>query len=188
MTETHSSDWTVLVADDERGMRELLTAWLEPEYDLRVASDGEEAMELADDDVDLALLDRRMPGLSGDEVLERLRAQNHSFPVAMITAVSPDLDIIDMPFDDYVVKPVSKEELLHTVEMLKKRVDFDDRSRRFFRLASKKGKLKAADAVDHRSSEEYQRISREIEALRQDLDAVLTELVTDDPKAAFQQI
>lgn len=188
MNSTHTTDWTILIADDEPGMRELLTAWLAPEYDLRVAADGNEALELTDDGVDLALLDRRMPGMTGDELLDELRDRDFDFPVAMITAVTPDLEIVDMPFDDYVVKPIAKDELIRTIDLLQKRADYDARSRRFFRLASKQGKLRASENVDHHTSEEYEQITREIERLRDELDEVLQDIAADDLQVAFQQV
>ncbi|MGM0398456.1 MAG: response regulator transcription factor, partial [Halobacteriota archaeon] len=91
---------TVLIVDDEPSLVELFERYLADDYDTRTATDGEAAMANVDDDVDVALLDRRIPGMTGDEILEAIRSQGHQFPVAMITAVDPDTDIIDMPFDD----------------------------------------------------------------------------------------
>ncbi len=188
MTAPNTVDWTILIADDEPGIRDLMTAWLEPQYDLRVAGDGKEALALVDEDVDMALLDRRMPGLSGDEVLDMLRESGHDFPVAMITAVTPDVDIVDMPFDDYIVKPIAKDELVRTVDLLRKRADYDEQSREFFRLASKRGRLRASENVDHHTNEEYKRITEEIEDLREELDDVLTDIAEADLQRAFQSI
>lgn len=188
MTAQQSRTWTILIVDDEPGIRDLMTAWLHGEYDVRVAEDGEEALAKLDDEVDIALLDRRMPGISGDELLRELRDRDYTFPVGMITAVTPDVDIVDMPFDDYVVKPVTKDELVRTVELLQKRADYDDRSRRFFRLASKRGKLRASENVDHHTNEEYQQVCAELEELRAELDDVLSDIAEEDMEIAFQQV
>jgi DNA-binding response OmpR family regulator len=75
-------------------------------------------MALADEDVDVALLDQWMPGLSGDEVLERLHERGHDCQVAMVTGVTPDLDLVDMPIDEYLTKPIRKETLEGTVREL----------------------------------------------------------------------
>ncbi len=85
-------------------------------YDVRRAYEGHEALELLDGEVNIVLLDRRMPGLSGDEVLSELRRRELHSRVVMVTAVKPDFDIIDMGFDDYLVKPVSKDDLFTTVQ------------------------------------------------------------------------
>ncbi len=80
---------TVLVVDDDEGMRDTLTAILKREYRvLRVAS-GEAALPLLNkDDVDLVLLDVRLPGITGFEVL-RIVKENYSLvEVIMISAIS----------------------------------------------------------------------------------------------------
>ena len=100
----------VLVVDDEEEVAEVFSLWLRDVYETRVATGGEAALE-AVDGVDLVLLDRRMPDLSGDETLARMRERGYDGPVAMVTAVDPDFDIVEMAFDDYLVKPISKEEL-----------------------------------------------------------------------------
>jgi len=66
-----------------------------------------------------------MPGMSGDEVLETLREEGHGCPVVMVTAVEPDEGMVDLSFDEYVVKPADREELLRTVERALSRADDD---------------------------------------------------------------
>jgi DNA-binding response OmpR family regulator len=188
MSEHTSPGWTVLIVDDEPGIRDLMTAWLDGDYRVRTAGDGEEALAAIDDSVDIALLDRRMPGMSGDELLEELRCRGYEIPVGMITAVTPDVDIVDMAFDDYVVKPVAKDELVRTVELLRTRADYDDQSRRFFRLASKRAKLRASQHIDHHTNPEYEALEAEMETLRDHLDEVLAELSETDIARAYQQI
>ncbi|MFB6105679.1 MAG: response regulator, partial [Halobacteriaceae archaeon] len=62
---------TVVVVDDEEGIAEAYSYWLSDEYDVRTAQSGAGALETIDEDVDVVLLDRRMPDRSGDEVLDR---------------------------------------------------------------------------------------------------------------------
>lgn len=109
---------TVLIVDDEPEIVDLYAARIAEKHDIRTATSGEECLEQLDDDVDVVLLDRRMPGLSGDRVLERLREQENDCMVAMVTAVRPRTEIIDLEFDAYLVKPVSGEELNDLVEEL----------------------------------------------------------------------
>jgi CheY-like chemotaxis protein len=64
----------VLVVDDDEDLAETCEYWLEAgQYEARVANSGEEALKVVDETVDVVLLDRRMPTLSGDEVLAELR-------------------------------------------------------------------------------------------------------------------
>ena len=80
---------TVLVVDDDEGMRDTLTAILKREYRvLRVAS-GEAALPLlTKDDIDLVLLDVTLPGISGFEVLRIVKENYHLVEVIMISAIS----------------------------------------------------------------------------------------------------
>jgi CheY-like chemotaxis protein len=65
---------TVLIADDEAAIVDGQAARLTDEYRVRRAYGGHEALEQVGEEVDVALLDRRMPDLSGDEVLDRIRS------------------------------------------------------------------------------------------------------------------
>ncbi|MCQ4334684.1 response regulator [Natronomonas sp. F2-12] len=107
---------TVLLVDDERELLDIYEMWLDEEYTIRTAGGGKEALEAFDGDVDAVLLDRRMPGMSGDEALEKLREDGHDIPVVMVTAVEPDEGIVELPFDEYVVKPADRSELLGTID------------------------------------------------------------------------
>ncbi|MDZ5812530.1 response regulator [Halorubrum sp. AD140] len=168
---------TVLAVDDEPDLADLYRAYLDPAYDVRIATGGEAALEEMDESVDVVLLDRRMPDLSGHEVLEAIRAEGYDARVAMLTAVEPDADIVDMPFDDYKTKPVTRDDLLTLVEVLLHRAEFDERSQRFFALASKKAALEASDATD---TEEYEELVGRLEAVRDRVDDTLEELSARD--------
>jgi CheY-like chemotaxis protein len=65
---------TVLIVDDESEVADVYALRLREEYETRTAYGGEEALDTIDSDMDVVLLDRRMPDLSGDEVLERIRS------------------------------------------------------------------------------------------------------------------
>jgi len=161
---------TVLLVDDEESLVTLYSAYLERRYEVRTATDGEEALSVADDAVDVALLDRRMPGMNGEEVLRELRAAEVDCRIAMLTAVEPTVDIVDMPFDDYRTKPVDEPELVGLVEVLVERASYDERSQEFFALASKKAALEVADET---STDEYDALCDDIESVRTDLDGHL---------------
>jgi DNA-binding response OmpR family regulator len=173
---------TVLLVDDEVNITELFGAWLEGSYD-----GGEEALEKLDESVDVVLLDRRMPGLSGDEVLDVIREQGFDCRVAMVTAVEPDFDVIEMGFDDYLTKPINREDLEEVIESLLSRKDYDDRMQEYFALASKKATLEAAKpSSELEANEEYQTLSEEVESLETDLDETLE--TTEDFESAFQDL
>ncbi len=162
---------TILVVDDEADVTDLYATWLEDLYDVRRAYEGREALDMLDDEVTVVLLDRRMPGLSGDEVLAKLRDRGLHSRVVMVTAVKPDYDIIEMGFDDYLVKPVSKDDLYTTVGGMLQRVEYDAKMQEYFSLASKKSVLETEKDEDElRTNEQYQKLQVAVEELRGDVD------------------
>jgi len=179
---------TILVVEDEEDLALLYATWLEESYDVLMATSGTEALELLSPAVDVALLDRRMPSLTGDEVLEEIRARDIDCRCAMITAVEPDLDVIDMPFDDYLVKPVTGDELVGVVEVMLRRSTYDERTQEFFRLASKKAALEAASNGAIQDRAEYRDLTHRMEELRGKLNQTLSDLNDDDFEAAFRAL
>jgi DNA-binding response OmpR family regulator len=188
---TADTEWTVLVVDDERSLRRVYEASLEDAYEVVTAADGEAALDVLSDvdvDVDVLLVDRRMPGLSGGDVLSELRSRGDDVPAAMVTAVEPSEDIIDLPFDDYLVKPVDRDQLVSTVELLASRAQFDEKSREYYRLAAKKAALESQPGFDQSDSEDYQQLTAEMSRLREELDETLDGLLAENPGEAFRSI
>ncbi len=110
----------LLVVEDEVGIAEFLQRALEADgYAVTVAADGESGEALAlSGDFDLVLLDRRLPGRSGIEVLDSIRRNAPGTPVILVTALGEREDMIeglDRGADDYVTKPFDLEELLARV-------------------------------------------------------------------------
>ena len=80
---------TVLVVDDDEGMRDTLTAILKHEYHILTAATGEEGLAiLKRKDVDLVLLDVRLPGISGLELLTIVKENYSLVEVIMVSALS----------------------------------------------------------------------------------------------------
>lgn len=117
MTE-ESDQPTVLIVDDEEDVADIQAEMLAEFYDVRTAYSSLEAIAKLDPAVDVLLLDRRLPGTSGDEVIEHIREWDVDVRIAIVSGVDPDEEIIDMPFDDYITKPVKRDELHETVEQL----------------------------------------------------------------------
>jgi len=172
---------TVLVADDEPSIADGHAMRLEEQYDVRTAHSGSEALEKLDEEVDVVLLDRRMPGVSGDDVLDRIRERGLPCRVAMVTAVEPTFDIVDMGFDGYLEKPLDREALFETVERLCRRVEYDTTLQEFFSLASRAGVLRTQfDDTTLQHHDEFDRLTDRLEELRADLDETLRKLPTEE--------
>lgn len=110
---------TVLLADDDRALVDGRAAQLSDDYDVQTAYGGTAALEaFENEDIDIAVLDRNMPDRNGGDVLEVARERGHDCPVVMLTGIEPDGDIVEMPFDEYIVKPAGGETLRTTLEEL----------------------------------------------------------------------
>lgn len=110
------SNNSILIVDDSEEITDMYSIYLNDKYDVSVANSGKKALERVSSDVDAMLLDRRMPEMTGDDVLRRMDKDGLGIIVIMVTAIDPDTDIIEMPFDDYICKPALKSELLSTID------------------------------------------------------------------------
>jgi DNA-binding response OmpR family regulator len=105
----------VLVVDDEPTVREVVVGYLKRDgHDVSEAGDGRLAVSLLDEQsFDLVVLDMMLPGVSGLDILRRIRAAG-DMPVIMLTARAEESDRVaglELGADDYVVKPFSPREL-----------------------------------------------------------------------------
>lgn len=108
--------YRVLIADDENEIRQLLHLYLEKDgYEVLEAADGIKALEiLGNSKVDMVLLDVMMPGLSGYQVIQKIRKESN-IPVIMISAKGQDEEKIlglDLGADDYIAKPFNPLEAM----------------------------------------------------------------------------
>jgi DNA-binding response OmpR family regulator len=118
--------WTVLIADDDPRLRNLLTWTLEQgQYSVVAAADGLSALELArETNPDLYLLDVGMPGMNGIEVCRQLREQKVIAPILILTGFGSEEDKVaglEAGADDYQTKPFASKELLARVNALLRR-------------------------------------------------------------------
>jgi len=176
----------VLVVDDESDVADAYAAQLEDRYTVLTAYSGQQALETADETVDVVLLDRRMPGVSGDEVLEKIRERDLDCRVAMVTAVDPDFDVIEMPFDDYVTKPISREELFETIEKLLSFQSYEEQFQQFYRLTTKLATLRANKSeAELQRSDAFQRLVERRDELKTELDETLSTFDDEDFSTVF---
>ena len=169
-SETHlaepDTEQVVLVADDHKRVSTMHTTWLSDEYTVRTASDGEETLRQLDTDVGVVVLDRRMPGLSGSEVLEWIRSQRYDIRVVMVTSEDVDLDVMEMGFDEYLMKPVRQDELRAVVADLFERREYSTELQTYLALHSKLALLRAEypeETLD--TNEEFQQLQTRLTGL-----------------------
>jgi two-component system response regulator MprA len=116
----------ILVVDDDRAVREALRRALAlAEYEVQLAEDGAQAIELVAQALpDAVVLDIGLPGIDGLEVCRRLRRLGNRVPILMLTArdaVADRIDGLDAGADDYLVKPFDVGELQARLRALLRR-------------------------------------------------------------------
>jgi two-component system phosphate regulon response regulator PhoB len=118
-----------LLVEDEASLIELIRYNLDREgYEVRVATDGEEAILLIEERLpDIVILDWMLPKVAGIEVCRRLRSKptTRNLPVIMLTAKAEEVDRIrglDTGADDYMVKPFSMVELVARIRAVMRRI------------------------------------------------------------------
>jgi len=123
--------YKILVVEDEPTLSRLLTYNLTQEgYETYVIDDGGLALQAClENHYDLVILDVMLPGLSGFEVLEKLRSQSVKTPVIILTARNGEEEIVQglrLGADDYVTKPFGVAELLARVSAVLRRSGSSD--------------------------------------------------------------
>ncbi len=180
VTQGSAERGTVLVVEDEDHLAELYTEYLDEEYEVRTAYGGAEALEMLASDLDVVLLDRRMPIVSGNEVLAEIQERGLQCRVAMVTAVDPDFDIIDMGCDDYVVKPVTRDRLREVVDRLLKLSEYTDRKRELTAKKLKRNVLQVEKTESELAdSDTFQRLQREIAEMEETIQGIADDLGDD---------
>ena len=114
--------YTLLLVDDDREFREEFRDFLY-EYNVVEASNGKEALELLSrpNEIDVVILDVVMPGLSGTEVLKRIKSLYQQMPVIILTGHGTKSTVIDAlkgRADDYIEKPVEIHKTKEIVERI----------------------------------------------------------------------
>jgi CheY-like chemotaxis protein len=156
-----------LLVDDEKEVADAYALRLRGLCDIETVYDGQTALDRIESTaVDVLLLDRHMPGMSGDEVLDRLTATDFAGRVIMVTAIDPGFDVLDMPFDDYLCKPVDREDIRDAVAQQCTILGYETLGE-YFSAASKRSVIETELPEEKRAEhDDYQAIVDRTEQLR----------------------
>jgi DNA-binding response OmpR family regulator len=113
----------ILVVEDEPALVQFYQYALEDDYDIFIASSGEEAFNALNTlgDIDLMLLDFKLPGISGMDVLKEMKVSFPSIPVMMVTASKQGKTAAELPALgawEYLEKPFEVRDLLDKIKTL----------------------------------------------------------------------
>lgn len=157
-----------LLVDDEKEVADAYALRLRGLCEVETVYDGQSALSaIESNEYDVLLLDRHMPGMSGDEVLDQLPDHGFSGRVIMVTAIDPGFDVLDMPFDDYLCKPVDREDVREAVSQQCTILGYETLGE-YFSAESKRSVIETELPVDLRSEhDEYQQIKRQARQQRE---------------------
>lgn len=121
--------YKILIVEDDEAINNLIKSYLEEEnYQVYQAFSGTEAKFYLKEEIDLFILDLMLPGLSGEEIIEQIRKDDHK-PILVVSgkaALDDKVGALDLGADDYMVKPFDKRELLARIKVLLRRVSFEE--------------------------------------------------------------
>ena len=113
-----SGEPAVLIVEDEKPLAELFEMWLAESCDVQVATSGRDALEALHHELDVVVLDWRMPQVPGEKILERIHEKGMTTAVLVVTGFEPEFDEIDYQVDASLIKPVTSNELRSVVTNL----------------------------------------------------------------------
>src|SRR5215469_7764627 len=115
----------LLVEDEERVLNFVAKGLAAEQFAVDTAVDGDQGLSLAETyQYDLMILDLMLPGVSGSEILNRVRARDKQVPILILTArdfIADKVKNLDAGADDYLTKPFIFAELLSRVKALLRR-------------------------------------------------------------------
>ena len=174
----------VLLVEDDRDLADTYEMWLDSEYDVQTAYSGADGLTWYDSTVDIVLLDRRMPALSGTTVIRNMDQRDVDDQKLLLTRVEPGQELVDLPCDEYLTKPVTEKKLRDTVRELQIRSELDDELQRHFTLLSKITALENSNATNTGAS--LTDLKREAERTRARIEDRLSDL--EKPEMAYRTL
>lgn len=113
MSSSTRDRYRAVLAEDDHVLVKTIKLWLaDSNIELEAVTNGADAVDAVDEAVDVLICDRRMPELNGNEVLSRLEEEGHDIPVVVVSAYEPDYHLHTDDVDEYLVKPIDREDLL----------------------------------------------------------------------------
>lgn len=163
-THTHlvSDIPTVLLVEDDDRKVQLHERWLSA-YDVQTTTSGADARDALDEQVDVVVTDRRLPGVTGEKLAQTVSLREVDCAVVFLSSMPLDAQLLDVPFDDYVRKPSSPEELRTAVENGLSLLELDAEQRTIASIERRLSLFDAELSLEMRTHDErYQRLRKRV--------------------------
>jgi Response regulators consisting of a CheY-like receiver domain and a winged-helix DNA-binding domain len=135
--------------------------YLSEDYDARYYMSAEEALSSITNEETITILDRKLPNISGDEVAAQLKTQIDTCLILAVSGVEPSESITELPIDDYLQKPVQRDELLLRLSNLELRLGLPPKEQQYLAVRSKQRALQDAYGRSASSTSAYTALSKE---------------------------
>lgn len=168
-----AGDDRVLIVEDDADLRDVYDRALSQFYAVSTAATGTDAVETMTGDTDVVLLDRRLPDTPTETLVRELQNRYRDCYIALVTGVEPGFDIIELGIDDYLVKPVTTDQLREAVDRLTSLAEYDATYRTLSQKRVKRNVLaQEKSAAELRTNDEFERLQADIDRLEAELDDI----------------
>ncbi|MFB6115452.1 MAG: winged helix-turn-helix transcriptional regulator [Candidatus Nanohalobium sp.] len=164
---SEDSEPEILIVEDEEEQAELYARWLNSQYSVSTANTKAEFYEEFSEEINLVLLDRDLQNTTAGELIEETELLKER-PVILITGKEPGEGIIGLNISDYMLKPISKEEIKQKISEVMKIQEKNNKLQKFASLLQKKDILERNNSIY--GKDEYEELLEEIEELREEID------------------
>jgi len=159
----HDTEQNVVIIEDESMVAELYMNYLSEDYDARYYTSAEEALSSITNEETISILDRRLPSISGDEVAETLKRKIDTCLILVVSGVEPSESIVGLPIDDYLQKPVQRDDIRMRLNNLEFRLGLPPEERHYLAVQSKQRALRDAYGQKAYSMSVYTALSEEMD-------------------------
>jgi len=178
---------TVLVVDDDSDLRSLYRCWLADSFEVLTAADGAAGLDRLDDDVDVVVLDREMPRMDGVAVAREIDRREVDPAVVMISSVEPGVDLLDIPVDDYLRKPVTRETVLERLSRARAIAEEPRPRRHLLSLETRREIVEASVSTRTLTDDAYQQAVDTLERHSETVQEARTSVTADDEPGTPQR-
>jgi DNA-binding response OmpR family regulator len=177
----HDTDATILIVESNQEQAMEYARWLD-DYTVRIAVDGATALNAlnGDIDVDVVLLDSDLPDHSSADLIGRIRAHQRDCQIGLFSRVSASTDTLQLDIDEYVPRPINREDLRETVARLINHGAVESAVETYLSLVAQRRRMeRRRDGEELAADERYRELTSEITARRRQIDTLLAQI--DDP-------